>query len=81
LNAAGDADENFWPGINGNNVTTTANTAYGGVTGVTNNAGVTGRGGSAGYTGFNLNKVSYRTNSTVGGSRVNVSGGRGVKSF
>ncbi|MBL0155158.1 MAG: hypothetical protein IPP93_17435 [Chitinophagaceae bacterium] len=81
LNAAGDADENFWPGINGNAVTTVANTAYGGVTGVTSNAGVTGRGGSAGYTGFNLNKVSYRTNSTVGGSRVNISGGRGVKSF
>jgi hypothetical protein len=81
LTATGDADENFWPGINGNNLTTTANTAYGGVTGVTSNAGVTGRGGSAGYTGFNLNKVSYRTNSTVGASRINVSGGRGVKSF
>ncbi len=81
LNAAGDADENFWPGINGNAVTTVANTVYGGVTGVTSNAGVTGRGGSAGYTGFNLNKVSYRTNSTVGANRINVSGGRGVKSF
>lgn len=81
LTTAGDADENFWPGINGNAVVTTANTAYGGTTGVTSNAGVTGRGGSAGYTGFNLNKVSYRTNSTVGGVRSNVSGGRGVKVF
>lgn len=81
LNAAGDADENFWPGINGNAVTTVANTAYGGTTGVTSNAGVSGRGGSAGYTGFNLNKVSYRTASSVGATRINVSGGRGVKTF
>jgi len=81
LNAGGDADESFWPGINGNAVITTANAVYGGVTGVTSNAGVTGRGGSCGYTGFNLNKVSYRTNSTAGGTRSNVSGGRGIKSF
>ncbi len=81
LNTAGDANEDYWPGINGNATTTTANTAYGGTTGVTSNAGVSGRGGSCGYTGFNLNKVSYRTNTPVGGSRSNQSGGRGVKSW
>ena len=81
LNAAGDADENYWPGINGNATITVANTVYGGTTGVTSYAGVLGRGGSCGYTGFNLNKVSYRTNGIVGNSRSNQTGGRGVKSF
>lgn len=81
LTAAGDANEDFWPGINGNSSITTANTAFGGATGVTSYAGIIGRGGSCGYTGFNLNKVSYRTMSVVGSTRGNQSGGRGVKSW
>ena len=81
LTTAGDADEDSWPGINGNITVTTANIAFGGATGVTGAAGVIGRGGSAGYTGFNLNKVSYRTNPGGTSARSNVSGGRGVKSF
>lgn len=81
LTASGDANTDFWPGINGNVTVTTANTAFGGTTGVTGAAGTIGRGGSAGYTGFNLNKVSYRTNPAGTSSRGGVSGGRGVKSF
>ena len=83
LTASGNADEDFWPGINGNTVTTVANTAYAGVTGVTTQAGIITRGGSAGYTGFNLNKVSYRTDpgNPTGYSRNNISGGRGVKNW
>jgi hypothetical protein len=81
LNAAGDADVSFWPGINGNTTVTTANTAYAGTTGVTGAAGMIGRGGSAGYTGFNLNKVSYRVAPIGTYIRNNITGGRGVKQF
>ena len=83
LNAAGDADENFWPGINGNFNTTVANTKYNGVTGVIGQAGVITRGGSAGYTGFNLNRVSFRsfTGTYTDYPRNGISGGRGVKNW
>jgi hypothetical protein len=83
LNAAGSANEDFWPGMGGTNTSATANTAYGGTTGVTGQAGVITRGGSAGYTGFNLNKVSYRIDPGVTTSypRSGVSGGRGVKNW
>jgi len=39
LNANGQADVDFWPGINGNATYTTANAAYAGTTGVTSGAG------------------------------------------
>jgi formylglycine-generating enzyme required for sulfatase activity len=87
LNAAGHADEDFWPGINGNSTATVANAVYGGTTGVTGQGGVITRGGSAGYTGFNLNKVSYRVDPapsspfTTNYPRTGVSGGRGVKNW
>ncbi|MBU6324555.1 MAG: SUMF1/EgtB/PvdO family nonheme iron enzyme [Bacteroidetes bacterium] len=42
----GNADVDFWPGINGNSTDGNANTAYGGTTGVTNAAGSGFRGGS-----------------------------------
>lgn len=45
LNAIAQADVNFWPGINGNASTGTANTTYSGSTGVTSGAGIT-------FTGF-----------------------------
>lgn len=83
LNAAGYADEDFWPGINGNSNTTVANAVYGGTTGVTAQAGIITRGGSAATNAFNLNKVSYRVdpgNPTVY-SRSGTSGGRGVKNW
>jgi len=87
LTASGNADEDFWPGINNNNLGNVANTAYAGVNGVTAEGGVITRGGSAGYTGFNLNKVSYRTDPApspsfnTSYSRLQISGGRGVKNW
>ncbi len=46
LNTSGNADVNYWPGINGNNLAGTANAIYGGTTGVTEAAGSGDRGGS-----------------------------------
>lgn len=45
LDVAGNANENHWPGINGNNDLTVANAVYGGITGVTAAAGMQTRGG------------------------------------
>ena len=45
LNSSGDANVNYWPGINGNSNRSTANNVYGGTTGVTGWAGGGGRGG------------------------------------
>ncbi|MEO6833763.1 MAG: SUMF1/EgtB/PvdO family nonheme iron enzyme [Chitinophagaceae bacterium] len=83
LTPAGDADEDFWPGINNNSTNTVANTVFGGVTGVTGQGGVIVRGGSASQTGFNYNKVSYRINPTgvQPYARSGTSGGRGVKNW
>jgi formylglycine-generating enzyme required for sulfatase activity len=53
LNTNAQADVNFWPGINGNSSTGTANTTYSGSTGVTNGAGIV-------FTGFmNYNATIY----------------------
>jgi formylglycine-generating enzyme required for sulfatase activity len=81
LNASGDADEDFWPGINGNTTTTTANTAYAGSIGVTAAAGIMPRGGGCGSGGFNNLKVSYRFASPGTSARGFMTGGRGVKSW
>jgi formylglycine-generating enzyme required for sulfatase activity len=59
LNVNGDADENFWPGINGNELENTSNTVYGGTIGVTTNAGKIRRGGATMSSGAEL-CVSYR---------------------
>lgn len=40
LNATGFADEDYWPGINGNNNNTLSNAIYGGATGCTQGAGM-----------------------------------------
>ena len=45
LDDDGNANENKWPGINGNNVDTIANTNYAGTTGVTGGAGIKLKGG------------------------------------
>ena len=77
LTNAGDANEDFWPGINGNN-STTFNTAFGGTTGVTGSAGYTLRGGSATNADY---RVSARFNPGNASTRFQAQGGRGVKSW
>lgn len=47
LTASGDSDVDYWPGINGNTETWTANQAFGGITGVTGYAGNGLKGGSS----------------------------------
>ena len=81
LNANGDANENYWPGINGNTTTTTANTTYGGVTGTTGNAGWGLRGGTFSSTIGTNSQVCYRLFSAGSTSRTSWSGGRGVKNW
>ncbi len=74
LNSAGDADVDYWPGINGNATTTVANTIYGGVTGVNNSVGAGARGGS----NISIFTVSYRgTADIAGGIHHTNYGGRG----
>ena len=46
LNYSGDADVDYWPGINDNSSTTTVNSSYSGTNGVTKAAGAGLRGGS-----------------------------------
>jgi formylglycine-generating enzyme required for sulfatase activity len=79
LNAAGDADQDFWPGINGNTTTTNANLAYAG-TGVTGAAGIVQRGGCCGTTSLTC-QVSYHAPGLTTDTRSGGAGGRGVKSF
>lgn len=77
LNSSGHADVNFWPGINGNNTGSTANSTYGGITGVTQGAGSGFRGGDVGYGATEL-----RTSDRIFGAEVNPTfrtGGRGVR--
>ena len=81
LNAAGDADEDFWPGINGNTTTTAANTAYAGTTGVTGAAGYVTRGASCGTGNTVFLAISYRITGGGTSTRSGADGGRGVKSF
>jgi formylglycine-generating enzyme required for sulfatase activity len=82
LNTSGDANVDFWPGINGNNTATNACTAYSVSTGigVTESAGIGVRGGA-----FNNDKALLRTSSRAyaeandcGTRTYNVSG-RGVR--
>ena len=84
LTTAGDANTDFWPGINGNTIVLSANTAFGGATGVTGSAGVIYRGGNAGSSAASI-LVSIRSGvGSVGGTRgatQSLDGGRGVKSF
>ncbi len=82
LNANGEADVNFWPGINGNTTTTSANGAYGGVTGCTGYAGIS-------FTGGTWNDTQWITTSDrdyrgAGYNKMNTprdtrNGGRGVR--
>jgi formylglycine-generating enzyme required for sulfatase activity len=76
----GSANVDFWPGINGNATTTTANTSFNNTTGVTQGAGSGSRGGEwSQVTDYAV--VSERAlSSTVNLARVNTNGFRGVRS-
>lgn len=80
LTTSGDADEDYWPGINGNTTTTVANSTFGGTTGVTGAAGIIGRGGSGGTTAFTIRTSNLGTAQSTA-VRSLAGGGRGVKSF
>jgi formylglycine-generating enzyme required for sulfatase activity len=60
LNAGGAADVDYWPGINGNSTSATANGMYGGTTGVTAAAGIGFRGGNW-VNGYNFSRLSDRS--------------------
>jgi formylglycine-generating enzyme required for sulfatase activity len=81
LNAAGQADVNYWPGINGNNTLTTPNGVYGGVTGVTGYAGVGFALGTwnFGTTWAPVSNREYRNGWTGLTGRDERNGGRGVR--
>ncbi len=80
LNAAGAADVDFWPGINGNNTYTSANTAYGGTTGCTGYAGIGFMGGSWRENAYlPVSDRQYKAGWTGLGGRDNRNGGRGVR--
>jgi formylglycine-generating enzyme required for sulfatase activity len=75
----GTANVDFWPGINGNSTTTTANTAFGGTTGITQAAGSGFRGG-AWYgvaTGLRVSGRHSAANTIT--NRYSVYGFRGVR--
>ena len=80
LNALGEADEDFWPGINNNTTTGNPNLAYAGVWGVTGAAGFQQRGGSANSAAGNVT-VSIRNPGAGTSTRTLSTGGRGVKSW
>jgi len=80
LATAGTADVDFWPGINGNNTLTVANTAFGGVTGCTGYAGIGFMGGSwreGGYIQVSDRQYKAGWNGLTGRDHRN--GGRGVR--
>ena len=75
----GSANVDFWPGINGNATTTTANTSFSGTIGVTQEAGSGSRGGQWSQV-IDYAVVSERAlSSTPNGTRANASGFRGVR--
>lgn len=59
LTSSGDADVDFWPGINGNSNRSSSNNIFSGLTGVTAAAG-SGRKGSSWYRNPSAGKVSVR---------------------
>ncbi len=78
LNSTGDADVDYWPGINGNSTFTVANSTYGG-TGVTGYGGMNLKGGDFAQVSSFL-KLSYRSLVLIAlTSRTNQNGGRIVR--
>ncbi len=82
LTAAGTANVDFWPGINGNSTTTAANAVYGGVTGCTGYAGISFCGGTWNSTTTWL-RISDRQYRGSGWGSANTrdqrNGGRGIR--
>lgn len=80
LTAAGTANVDFWPGINGNSTNGNPNLAFGGVTGCTGFAGIGFMGGSfrEGLYG-QISMREYRNNWNGINGRDNRNGGRGVR--
>ena len=68
LNSSGDADEDYWPGINGNTSSVTANAVYAGTTGCTGYGGTCLRGGNLAVPSSQL-AVSYRSVSPLSNTR------------
>ncbi|MDX9905303.1 MAG: SUMF1/EgtB/PvdO family nonheme iron enzyme [Bacteroidales bacterium] len=62
LTSNGYADVDYWPGINGNASTITANTVFGGSTGVAEAAGACERGGSASASSYLRTSDRFETN-------------------
>lgn len=81
LNANGQADVDFWPGINGNTVPGNANGAYGGTTGCTGYAGISFTAGTWNTAAWiTTSDRSYRGVGWTGISgRDTRNGGRGVR--
>ncbi|MDW8332242.1 MAG: SUMF1/EgtB/PvdO family nonheme iron enzyme [Cyclobacteriaceae bacterium] len=81
LNANGQADVNFWPGINGNNTPGSPNGVYGGVTGCTGYAGISFTGGTWNNSAWmTISDRTYRGTGWPGiNGRDTRNGGRGVR--
>jgi len=80
LDDAGDADVDYWPGINGNNNATVANTEYLGTDGVTHSAGM-GYGGGE-FTTANLEPLMIsdrQASNIILSTRLPWAGGRGCR--
>ena len=75
LNTTGDADVDYWPGINGNSNYAAANTIYGGTTGVTNCAGSGRKLANFNYYIYTYGHVSDRQMMTMGTTIRDFSGG------
>lgn len=83
LTDSGYADENYWPGINGNGTPSLANGVYGGVTGVTQPVGCIFRGSaytSGGVNSLNNLKTSHRSSvSLLAVNAINRTAGAGIR--
>ncbi len=80
LNANGQADVNFWPGINGNSTPANANGVYGGVIGCTGWAGITFTGGTwSSASWLTVSNREYRGSGWASAVRDARNGGRGVR--
>jgi formylglycine-generating enzyme required for sulfatase activity len=75
----GTANVDFWPGINGNSTTTTANTAFGGTTGITQAAGSGFRGGDWLLVATNMRVSDRNAAAATGTFRYSRYGFRGVR--
>ncbi|MCE7863912.1 MAG: hypothetical protein DYG99_10260 [Bacteroidetes bacterium CHB5] len=78
LNFAGNADVDYWPGVNGNNSTSTPNSVYNGSIGVTGTAGSGQRGGSFADNSEKLRVANRQDAANGNASRLNA-GCRGTR--